>query len=294
MANKKKVSNTLKQLFGDDLNQELRQLIDLAVRRQLSIQDVTERLVNTKFFRRTYPGIVEKNGTLANALTGEQGVSVSPSSLGGAIKNYRTALNDFGEIAKTYGYKNFGKDQLAHAIKNQTSAQEFGARLQAVETIDSNPALKAAAEQQAKALGYKLKGNELYRAAVGAGDAKFMNLYEAAKYQTDLGLGKKDATDLAKGALPAAATFDDVNQIIDYARHNLQALQPELAAQGISPSRLVKILANPGANGADIEKIKALATQRQALFGRAPQGSYAQQGAGGGLSTYGAQGEAAY
>jgi len=292
--NRQQYKNTVKQLFGNDLTQEIRQLIDLAVRRQLTTQDVVERLVNTHYFRRQFPGLIEKGGTIANALTGEQGVGVSVSSLAGAIKNYRTALNQNQQIAQKYGYKNFNKDQFAKLIQDQTSPDEFGQRLAAVHIVDSNPALKAAFEAQERARGIKVTPNSAYKEALKAGDNRFLGLYEGAQFQSQLGFSKEDAASLSKGVLPPTATFDDVNQLVSEVRSNLQGYLPELQQQGINAAQLVKILGNPGAYTSDIEKIKNIAQQRSSLYGRPVQGTYAQQGAGGGLSQYPQQGEAAY
>src|SRR3954469_6837252 len=135
---KKQFESEVKQLFGNDLTQEIRQLIDLAVRKQFNSQDFVERLVNTHYFHRSFPGLMEHNGTIANALTGEQGVGVSASTLAGAIKNYRTALSADTELAHQYGFHNFGRDQLAKLLDDNTSSDEFAARLKAVETVDAN------------------------------------------------------------------------------------------------------------------------------------------------------------
>src|SRR4051812_21540170 len=217
---KKQFESEVKQLFGGDLTQEIRQLIDLAVRKQFNTQDFVERLTNTKYFRRSFPGLLEKNGTIANALTGEQGVGVSASSLTGAIKNYRTALNQNQQLAQQYGYKNFGKDQLAKLLDDQTSSDEFKARLQAVETVDANPALKAAFEAQQRASGVKVTGNSAYKAALSMGDKKFSNLYEGSLFQQQLGLSRTDAAGLAKGnAIPVGASFDDIGTLVSEVRN---------------------------------------------------------------------------
>jgi hypothetical protein len=289
---KKQFESEVKQLFGGDLTQEVRQLIDLAVRKEFNTQDFVDRLTNTKYFRKSFPGLLDHDGTITNALTGEQGVGVSASSLTGAIKNYRTALNQNQQTAQQYGY-NFGKGQLAKLLQDQTSADEFKARLAAVETVDANPALKAAFEAQQRALGIKVNAGSAYKAAVAMGDKKFSNLYEGALFQDQLGLSRGDAASLAKGsAIPVGATFDDIGQLVSEVRSNLQGYAPELANQGIDAARLVKVLGNPTAFAADIEKIKAVAQQRAAL-GRPVAGSYGQQGQAG-LSQYPSQREQSY
>lgn len=293
---KKQFESEVKQLFGGDLTQEIRQLIDLAVRKQFNTQDFVERLTNTHYFRRSFPGLLEHNGTIANALTGEQGVGVSAASLTGAIKNYRTALNQNQQIAQQYGYHNFGKDQLAKLLQDQTSSDEFKARLQAVETVDTNPALKAAFEAQQRANGIKVSGNSAYKAALSLGDKKFTNLYEGSLYQEQLGLSRGDAADLAhgKGSAPVGATFDSIDQVVTAARQNLQTIGPELAAQGITTPQLVKVLNNPTAYANEMGTIQQVLEARKSLFGRPVPGTYPQQGASGGLSQFPQQREAAY
>lgn len=286
--------NTIKQLFGNDLTAELRQLIDLAVRRQFNPQDFVERLVNTDYFDMKYPGLVEKGGTLADALTGQAGVSVSVNSLASALSNYRKGLEQFQQQAQTYGY-NLTKGQYALAVKHETSPQEFAARLNAVWSVDNNPALLAAFTEQAKMAGLKITKGDAYRAAVKAGDNKFRTIYEAAQFQTQLGFGAGEARGLIKDkAVNPAASFEDVNKLIAEVRGNLQGYAPELAAQGINAAKLVKVLGNPTAYMAEIDKIRQIATTRQSLYGRQVPGSYAQRGVAGGLSLYDRQGEANY
>lgn len=287
--NKKTGQNTrsiLKSFIGDDLTHELRQLIDLAVRKQLNPQEVVQRFTNTKYFRNEFPGLIEKNGTIADQLSGKAGIGVSVNNLASAISNYQSGLEKFKQEAEKYG-EPFSKHQYAATIRGETSLAEFQARLQAVETIDANPALKASWEEQARAAGKKANMQDLYKAAVGAGDTQFRNFYEAAQFQTSLGFGQQGAKDLAKGgAIPVNATFDDINKLVSEVRGNLQGYAPELAAQGINAAKLVKVLGNPRAYTAEVDQIRALAEQRASLHGRPVVGSYAQAGSGGGLAQY--------
>lgn len=297
--NNKKKKGDLKSIvesyFGSDISHEIRQLIDLAVRKQFDAQEFVQRLANTHYFHQKFPGLIEKNGTIANELSGGQGVTVSAASLGQAISHYKTGLSQFQDIASQYG-TSINKDQFAASLKAQTSATEYKARLQAIDTIDSNPSLMQAFEQQAKAFGLKATPQAAYRAAAGAGDRKFMNIYEAASYQQQLGLGQQEAKQLATGggAATASATFDNVDQIVAQARQNLQALAPELANQGINAAKLVKVFSNPGAYSTEIGKIGDLLKQRQGLFGNPVSGTYGQQGPGGGLQQFQQQRDQAY
>ncbi len=294
--NKKKKVNELTQLvkqeLGDTLTHEIRDLIDAAVRRQWDTQQFFQRVVNTKYFRQKFPGLIEQNGTIANGLTGQQGASVSASTLGQAIAHYRTALDQTQQLAQTYGYHNFGKDQFAKLLQDETSPDEFKARLAAVETVDANPQLKEAYEAQLRASGQKVTGNAAYKAALSMGDKGFLNLYEGAQYQTQLGLSREEAAAAAKSS-PVEATQQSLDQVVAFARQNLQSIGPELQAQGITTPQLVKILNNPSAYAADIDKIKNIQAQRQAQFGRPVPGTYGQQGQGG-LSQYPQQREQSY
>lgn len=292
--NKKKFSSTVKQLFGNDLNAELRQLIDLAVRKQFNAQDFVERLVNTNTFDKKYPGLVERGGTIADALSGRSGAPVSVNSLTAAINAYGKSFESFQQQAQTYGYK-LNKDQFALALRHETSPDEFWARLEAVQTIDSNPALLNAFNEQAKLAGLKASKADAYRAAVKAGDNKFRTIYEASQLQTQLGFSAADSRGLIKDkAISPGMNFGDVNTLIAEVRGNLQGYAPELQAQGINAAKLVKILGNPGGYTAEMDKIKAIAEQRSSLHGRPVVGSYATKGPGGGLSQYDQQGQAGY
>ena len=292
--NKKKFSSTVKQLFGNDLNAELRQLIDLAVRKQFNAQDFVERLVNTNAFDKKYPGLVERGGTIADALSGRSGAPVSVNSLTAAIRAYGTAFEDFQRSAQGYGYK-LTKDQFAVALKHETSPDEFKARLEAVQTIDSNPALLNAFNEQAKLAGLKASKADAYRAAVKAGDNKFRTIYEASQLQTQLGFSAADSRGLIKDkAISPGMNFGDVNTLIAEVRGNLQGYAPELQAQGINAAKLVKILGNPDAFTAEMDTIRGIAQKRQSLHGRPVAGSYSQKGTGGGLALYGNDSQAAY
>ncbi len=296
---KKKVNDLtrlVRQEIGDNITNEIRQLIDAAVRHQWDTQQFFERIVNTHYFRQKFPGLIEKNGSIANGLTGQQGAQVSSATLGQAIAHYNTALDQTQLAAQEYGYHNFGKDQFAKLLRDETSPDEFKSRLQAVETIDSNPALKAAFEAQQRAQGIKVNGQSAYKEALSAGPNKFMNTYEGALYQQQLGLSRSDANALAsgKGGAPVGTAFADVNKLIAYARENLQTIGPELAQQGINTPQLVKALNNQGAYPDVIEKLKSLAEQRQKLYGTPVAGTYSQQGQSGGFSQFGQQQEQGY
>lgn len=296
MAAKKKkqaLTQFFQQELGGDLNHEIHQLIDLAVRKQFGLQQFVQRFSNTNYFAKKFPGLLEKNGTISDQLLGVGGLGVSPGNLQSAIKNYGTALEKFQTTYQDYGLGRLNKDMFASALKNQTSATEFAARVQAIYAVDTNPALKDALSQQAKAEG--LKGNDLYKLALRDG-AKFTNAYEAAQYQTQLGFGAKEANKLAQGGPAAndAGAFQGIDQVIAEVRQNLSSYGPELQAQGINPAQLVKILNNPGSFASEMQKITQIATSRKSQFGRPVPGTYAQKGTGGGLSLYDQEGTAAY
>jgi hypothetical protein len=291
-----KYKGILESYFGDEINQELRHLIDLAVRKQFDTQQFVERFSNTHYFRQKFPGLIEHGGTIANGLTGQQGATVSASSLASAIAHYKTALDQTQLTAQQYGYHNFGKDQFAKLLRDETSPDEFKSRLQAVETVNSNPLLKDAFEAQQRAQGIKVNGQSAYKEALNVGSNKFMNTYEGALYQQQLGLSRNDAAALAKGggSAPVGTTFEDLSKVVAFARENLQSIGPELANQGLATSKLVKALNNPNAFPDEIAKIKAIAEQRTSQFGTPVAGTYAQQGQSGGFSQFNQQREQGY
>lgn len=289
---KNEFSNIVKGELGGHLTLEIRHLIEVAVRKDWDVQHFTQRFVNTKYFRQKFPGLIEKNGTIANELSGQQGQGVSPGSLGQAIRNYRAGLNQFADISSTYGFNGFDKKMFASALKSQTSAEEFAARLKAIDQVDSNPALKAMYEQNLKAAGLKAGPQDLYRAAAGLGEKPFMDVYEATQFQYNLGLDQGQAKELAKEG--GGSTFENVDELIANVRQNLQGYAPELKAQGLDTVKLVKVLANPSAYQAEVDIIRNVAQQRQSLYGRPVAGTYARRGAGGGLALYEPEGQASY
>ena len=289
---KQTFAKLVKAELGGTLTHEIRQLIDAAVRKQFDIQQFTERLVNTHYFRQKFPGIIEKNGTIANALSGQEGQGVSASALGAAIRNYRQAVDQFETISKQYNQP-FDKQMLAHALQHNISAKEFQTRLQAIDTIDSNPEMLAAYKEQLRLAGIKGNAQDIYRAASGAGSRAFNDIYAATQFQGSLGLGAAESKALTKG-LTGGTTTQTIDQIVQFARQNLQSIGPELANQGINPAQLVKILGNPTAYPNEIDQLGAIAQQRKDLYGRPVVGSYGQRGPGGGLQTYDQQAAAAY
>lgn len=295
--NNKNKAKSFLQSFADELNGELRDLLELAVRKQFNTQQIIDRFVNTKYFRRQYPGLVTKGGDINAGLSDAVGTGVNAQTLGSAIQKYETGLNNFRDTASQFGYKSFNKHEFARTLNHQTSLQEFTARLQAIDAVDANPAALEAFNQQAKLAGLKPTKDAAYRAAIGAGDRKFQDIFEASQYQVGLGFAAKDARELATstGGAPVGATPQSIAETIAHVRENLSTIGPELQNQGISPSKLVQILNNPGSFQNEIAKIQQTVASRQSLYGgRGPSGAQAQQGTAGGLSQYGREGQASY
>lgn len=294
MANKKRTTRIIQSLtIGDDINRELRELVDLVVRKQLTIQDLVQRFVNTRYFAQKFPGLI-KSGDIATDLAAGGQTGISAQNLASAIANYETALVQFKQTSQRYGYGNFTRHQLATALDANTSPEEFAARLKAIDAVDSNPELQAAFKQAAQIKGNKGTKGDMYRFALEAGDRRFQDTYEAAQLSTQLGLKVGESRKLASKALPTDFTPESTDNLVSYVRENLQAVGPELAARGITAPKLVKILANPGAFASEVGVLQEIVAQRKARYQTPVVGSYGRPGAAGGLSLYGDEGQQAY
>ena len=286
---RKELQAALKQL-GIDGN--FMALIDAAVRGDWSPQQFTVRLTRTEAFRNKFPGLIQ-NGNLNSDLVGGRDVGITASSLGTAIRAYEAAWKGYTEIAKNYGYGPVPRQKLAILIKSGVSPDEFGTRLAAIATVKKNPEVFDAFKAQAKLAGVNMQPKDLFKFAAKTADKKFYDIYEAAQLQTQIGLDASAAARAAKGVgLPGQAT-PNFEQTIAAVRQNLQQVGPELASQGITPAKLVKIMANPGSYVKEMEAIAQVIATREGL-GRPVAGMYAQKGSAGGLALYEGEGQAAY
>lgn len=229
-------------------------LINKAIIYDWSPQEFVTNLVASEPFQRRFPGIVGANGVINDFLLGQEGTSLSPTTLGRAISNYRSLWQSYEEVGKRFGYGNLNRNQIAMLIRNEMSPDEFGAKANAVTIVTKNKAAFDAFNQQRRALGLEpLNKSDLFR-AVATEDQKFYDAYEATRLRMmDLGLGVKGAKQVANalgnvddaGRFTGATSARTMAQIVAEFKANQADIGPELAAAGISRVKLAKFLANP-------------------------------------------------
>lgn len=287
----KELAQALKAL-GIDGN--FMELIDAAVRGDWSTQQFVVRLTRTEAFRTKFPGLI-KNGNLNPDLVGARDVGITVTSLGTAIRAYETAWQGYTEIAKNYGYGPVPREKLGLLIREGVSPDEFGTRLQAIRTVKMNPEAFDAFREQAKLAGVNMQPKDLFKFAAKTADKKFYDIYEAAQLQLSIGLEPDQAKRLARGAVGTPGQLTDIEELVATVRQNLRYVGPELAAQGITAPKLVKILANPSAFPKEIDMLRqTVATRRSLTSSPLPQGGYLSPGPGGGPRLYPEESTAAY
>lgn len=290
----KQALEDLKETF--DLGPGYAQILRDAVINDWNDQEIIQAVTHSPTFRRSYPGIFDADGNLADFLVGSERASLSPQTLATAIKNYNTLWKSYEDAAVNYKgiIGRMGRDKVAALIRSETSPDEFATKLQAVYTVKTNPEMFKLFQQQMRAAGLEpLKGQGLFRFIAGTADKKFYDVYEATRFRQALDLKKADANRLAKQVGLPGEQFASLDQVAAEARSQLRTIGPELQAQGINTVKLVKALANPSANLDVMEKVQQILTSRSQL-GKPVQGTYPTRGPGGGVSIYEQQGEASY
>lgn len=282
MANKAGLKDIAEQVF-DNVPPAVLGLIDQAVRNDWSATEFIRALIGTEAFRMKFPGLME-GGTVAEFLTGQENAPPSIQNIATAITNYRTALHEYRQIAQRYGV-GFTKKQFQLIIRTQTSADEFGARLRAIQKVQRTPGLEQAFNAQARAFGIETLNEEgVYRLAAGVADKKFYDVYEAAYIQNaDLGFGKSGAARLARRiGEPGALT--DIGAVVAEAKARLSDIAPELEAQGVSKAQLLRFLADPTADTSNIAPRLAQALASKRARGTYVAGQQGRRGPAGGLT----------
>jgi hypothetical protein len=276
-------------LRGDYMN-----LIDKAVRHQWTVSQVVQRLVNTKAFRHEFPGLIERNGSIANLFTDRQGQPVSLSSLGSAIGNYRNYEDKFNSLARDYNFK-FSKNMMLNVIRSQTSPQEFQARLAVIRTVDTTPGLHDFFAEALKANGVRGVNTqrEIYRLAAGTSNRRFEDIYETARISAaGLGTPQQAAQIARQVGQPGEAI--DIGKLVSEVRQNLSYIGPELQQSGISNADLLKFFSDPEGNPDLAGRINQIIAGRQSVGAARVPGAQLRQGAAGGPTTYAPEGAAAY
>lgn len=262
-------------------------IIHQAVVNQWSQAEFETSLVNSKPFRRQFPGLVDANGQISEGLR-----ALGSMSLRSAITTYGRLTAQYSEVADNFGKMSLGRQVFGKAIANGISPDELGQRLQVIEQAKTsseyrsffNQALDSAGLPQLDELGWR-------KFMAGASDRKFYDVYEAATLNQRLGLGQKASWQVARqiGGIGQPA---DLEHIVQQVNQILPDIGHELDAMGISKADLAVV-----ASGSDPKNLgptlAQLVANRRAKSNPLP-GYQPHGGLGGGVATQPSEGSAAY
>lgn len=285
----------LKDWLGQyGLNAEIMQLIDAAVRHDLSTSMIVQRLVHTETFHNQYPGLIH-NGQIADFLTGRAGAPLTVQTLSSAVQNYQTLEKAYQDAAKNYGYK-WKPNMMLNAIQNDLSPTEFTQRLGAIRTVNQTPGLRDFFEQAVKASGVHGVDTqkEVFRLAAGVSAKRFEDIYETARLaQANIGFSIQEGAKLAK-QIGQPGEQVDIGALVSQVRQQLGDIGPELQSAGISNAQLTRFLANPKDDTFGLAPKLASIVAAKRARGQFVPGTQAQRGPAGGPALYQQEGAAAY
>lgn len=280
MAKKKTMEELLR---GLGLGGSYSALVANAIQEDWTETEFLTRLVHTGQFRRTFPGLMQ-GGQLAPLLSPIPS-AFTASNLGSAIRNYYSIENAYQQVARNYG-KPFGRQQVALLIRGQVSPDELGARVQAVQSVKSNPALREQFNTILRDAGEKpLDEHGFFRFVAKAAPRKFYDIYEAAQLRA-LGLeltpGQARTAAQQIGAIGAPA---DIAGIVREIKLLKPDIGPELRAAGITDQDLVLLQA--GQDPRNLEPaLRRIVAQRRATGSFVP-GYQPRTGTAGGVAIFG-------
>jgi hypothetical protein len=277
-----KVAQQIKQILaGLGLEGEFTLLIDRAIRQGWSPLEFETALRRSHQFRQKFPGLVNRNGDLMR-----WAVDAGITNLGQAIATYHRTLGGYRDALRIYGGPKLGHAAIKSLFEGGKSPDEFARELQVMQTVRSNPELRASFNEQLSAFGRKpLDEMGFYKFLKGTHDTALYDIYEAARLRstTGLNLTPEQAQRVAKGiGQPGKPT--DLNELVNQVRTMKADIAPELSRAGITDGDLVLL-----ASGSDPKnlgpQLQALVANRRAL-GQGQQGLQARKGSGGGVALY--------
>jgi len=283
MANaKKEIKRQFEEFLGGLGFQggEFTHLIIQAIQEDWSATEFQQALKESPRFQRMFPGLIEKDGSI-NVLLG--------NTLGSAVYAYRRWQDAYQQVAK--GRVHLTTKMMGVLVAGGQSPDEFGARLNAIQSAQANPALQAAFNEELAAMGKKpLDEIGWLKFLAKTGPTNFYDIYEAAQLRSStLNLEPEAALALAR-AVGTPGQAADVGSIIKAINALKPQLAPELERMGITDADLVLIEAGSDPKNM-LPQIRQLLAQRQAMGGHV-SGSYARQGPGGGFALFNAPGPA--
>jgi hypothetical protein len=276
-------------LGGLGIPGDYQKLIRKAVVQGWSIDEFANALLRLPAFRQEFPGLVNEQGFLVVDFT--NGLTAGADALIQAVSNYRSGYNNFVDTASAAGYTGkLDKKTFALAIRSGTSVEEFGQRVQLVNTMNANPGLlDMVNEQRAYAGLAPLAGEFDLLKAAATSDPDFVDNYQAAWLRSQgLNLDAAAAQRLAMGIDSPLGPQADLGQLVAEVRRVRGQIGPELDAAGFNDEYLAGLASglDPGNKAGQLQQILSQQQARsQMALQRSPR-SQGQRASGGGFSLF--------
>jgi hypothetical protein len=164
----------IRSIMPSLLTDEIRDLIDKAVRRSWTIDEFLGHVYSSETFIDTFPGIFRADGTLKmNAA------------------EYLQAFDQYASLAQSAGIK-IDKKIFGNLIAGDTSYAEFNDRVSAVESVIDNKVYLDAFRDTLRSMGISVKGMETPQDyadfVMGRSTKRFYNLYEELQVRGAAGM----------------------------------------------------------------------------------------------------------
>lgn len=240
----------------------LRSLVRKAVVEGWSIDEFANALMETKAFRKSFPGIVDfKTGTL-NVNFSASGAGAS--ALLSAVGNYRRGLDDFQNATKNLGLPDIGKRGFAAMIRGDISLEEFGARATVIANVLANPGLRDLYNEQAAFAGMKPLDEQGFYRAIATRSTDFYDTYQAAYLRNaGLNLTAEQAAGVAKGLDSGASQNLNLSELVAQVKLYEADIGGELSSLGIGTAELALVAG--GGRPDLVPKLQQLVAQRRAI-----------------------------
>jgi hypothetical protein len=285
-----KFQNAAEGLLGGlGIPGDYQKLIRKAVVQGWSLDEFANALLRTPAFRQEFPGLVNEQGWLVVDFT--NGLTAGAEALMQAVANYRSGYNNFVDTASAAGYTGkLDKNTFALAIRSGTSVEEFGQRVQLVNTMNSNPDLLNMVNEQRTYAGLAPFSNEfdmLKAAATRSPD--FIDNYQAAYLRSQgLNLDAAAGQRLAQAIDSTLGSMADLGQLVAEVRRVRGQIGPELDAAGFNDEYLAGLAGglDPQNKAGQLQQILSQQQARsQMALQRSPR-SQGQRSSSGGFSLF--------
>jgi hypothetical protein len=285
-----KLENAAENLLGGlGVPGDYQKLIRKAVVQGWSLDEFANALLRTPAFRQEFPGLVNEQGWLTVDFT--NGLTAGAEALMQAVANYRSGYNNFVDTASAAGYAGkLDKNTFALAIRSGTSVEEFGQRVQLVNTINANPGLLDMVNEQRTYAGLTPYTNEFDLLKAAANRAPdFVDNYQAAYLRSQgLNLDAAAGQRLAAGIDSPLGPQADLGQLVAEARRVRSQIGPELDANGFNDEYLLGLAAglDPGNKAGQLQQILSQQQARGQMANQRSPRSQGQRSSSGGFSLF--------